>query len=454
MTSFSQLADTLNGRVFTPEHDGYDQARAVWNGTVDIAPAAIARCRNTEDVVQAVNYAVHRGLDASVRAGGHNVAGTALVEDGLVIDVSQMRGVRVDTDRGVAHVQGGALLADVDQATYEHGLVTPSGFISDTGIGGLALRGGMGHTMRKFGLTCDNIVGAELVTSDGTVRRVTEEDTDLMWALRGGPLDLGVVTEFEFRLHPIEPKVRLILSAYPAETGAEVNRFMADLMDRAPRELGLVSFYTTFGDEAELPEAIRGRDCLAIYGLYSGSREEANEVIAPLINHSEALVDMGDWMDYPDAQSFLDGSYPDGMRYYWTSMFLDELTDDALEIIDDYGHRRPTPKTTLDIWTMGGAIEDFSPDSSAFPGRYAKYMVAIEANWHDSSDDETCMKWAREVCERLQPYASDKLYLNFPGTRQEKNRAVEQLEASVLDRLHGVRDEVDPHGLFQDSSQL
>ena len=446
MKTTASLDEAMTGRVFTPGDEDYDRVRRVWNGTIDITPAVIARCRDTEDVVRAVEFALDHNLDVSIRGGGHNVAGTALVEDGLVIDLTEMREVEIDADRRVARVQGGATLADVDGATFEYGLVTPSGFISDTGIAGLALKGGMGHTMRRFGLTCDNIVAVRLVTSDGEVRRVTEDDTDLMWALRGGPLDLGVVTEFEFRLHPIESEVRLILSAFPAEEGVEMNRFLTELMDDAPRELGLVSFYASFPDDDDLPREIRDREAIVLFGMYSGDRD--GEVVASIVEHPHSLADMGGWMSYPEAQSVLDEEYPDGMRYYWKSLYLDDVDDEVLQIIDRYGRDRPSPETTLDLWTMGGAVEDFGADKSAFAGRNASYMVAIEANWVNSDDDEGCIRWAREVFDALRPYSRGGIYMNFPGSREERNDAIDQLDDPVLERLRTVRDGIDPHRLF------
>ena len=448
MTPIARRIESFVGRVFTPDDDGYEQARSVWNGTIDTSPAIIARCSSTEDVVRAINYAVDRHLEVSIRGGGHNVAGTSLVEGGLVIDLSEMRGVDVDPQRRIARVKGGATLGDLDEATFEYSLITPTGFISETGIGGLSLKGGLGHTMRRFGLTCDNIVGAELVTADGTIRRITEDEPELLWALRGGPLQLGVVTEFEFRLHPIDSEVRLVLSVFPAEEGTELNRLMAELMDTAPRELGLVSFYATFPDEGDVPPAVRGCEAIVLFGMYSGDRGGADQTLEPLVDHPDLLADLGGWMSYPEAQSALDEEYPDGMRYYWKSLYLDRLEDEVIQILDRYGRNRPSVQTTLDLWNMGGAIQDMSLESSAFAERDARYMVAIEANWTDPADDQKCIQWAREVFDQLQPHAMGGIYMNFPGTRSERDRAIEQLEASHLKRLRAVQQRLDPQGLF------
>ena len=448
MKSFDNLADSLNGQLITPTDAKYDKARTVWNGTIDVRPAAIARCRSTEDVVRAIRAAVNDDLEVSIRGGGHNVAGMALVDGGLVIDLSEMRGVDVDPDRRIARVQGGATLGDIDRVTNEYGLMTPTGFVSETGIGGLALRGGLGHTMRKHGLSCDNIVGATLVTSDGEVRRITEDDTETLWALRGGSLDLGVVTEFEFNLYPVNPEVRLLLSAFPAEKGVQLNQFMTELMPTAPRELGLVSFYGVLPDDEELPAPVRDRQVIVLFGMYTGSQADAHKALQPILDHPDALADLGGWMTYPEAQSALDEEYPDGMRYYWKSLFLDDIDDEILDIIHRYGQDLPSPETTLDIWTVGGRVHEISPETSAYPQRDAQYMVAIEANWTDPQDDENCIRWAREVFDRLKPHSTGGIYMNFPGNRAEKEQAVEDLHDPHLNRLRAVQQACDPVGLF------
>lgn len=237
------LGRGMEGDVLTRSSEDYEEFRKLWNGTIERRPALIARCQRTRDVVDVVDFTRTRGLELAIRGGGHNVSGSSSVEDGLVIDLRGMNDVTVDPDRRVAHVQGGATLGDLDSATQRHGLATPSGFVSDTGVAGLTLRGGLGHMMRRFGMTCDNLIGVELVTADGEVLDV-DDDThpDVMWALRGGPLDLGVVTTFRYRLHPVGPRVRLVLAAYPREDGVEVNRLMRDELVDAPPELGLISF--------------------------------------------------------------------------------------------------------------------------------------------------------------------------------------------------------------------
>lgn len=443
------LSARMNGDALTPEDPEYDRARRVWNGMIDVRPAVIARCRTTSDVMEAVRYAADRGLRTSVRGGGHNVAGLALVDGGLVLDLSPMRAVRVDLPSRTVRVQGGATLGDIDRVTNRHGLMMPSGFISKTGIGGLTLKGGLGHTMRRCGLACDNMLGAEIVTANGDVLRIDDgTDAEALWALRGGPFTLGAVTEFTFRLRPVPPEVRLIVAAFPASQGVEMNRFMRDYMREAPRELGLVSFYVTLPDEDGYPRAVRGREVIVLFGMYTGDQNGSKAVLEPIVDRRELLADLGGWMPYPAAQSALDADYPDGLRYYWKSLYLADLDDDVLQIIHDFGRQRPSPASTLDIWTMGGAVAEVDEETSAFPQRKAGYMVAIESNWGEPSQDTENVEWARRVFGELRDRSTGGIYLNFPGSREEHHAAIANVYAPAMDRLNRVRDRLDPDRQF------
>ncbi|MFP4624440.1 MAG: FAD-binding oxidoreductase [Gemmatimonadota bacterium] len=449
-----EWSEGLKGEALAPGDEGYEDARLVWNGMIDVHPSLIVRCEDADDVARTLGFAADHGARLSIRGGGHNVAGTALVEGGVVVDLSRMRRVEVDPEARVARVEGGATLGDIDRATDPHGLATPTGFVSQTGIGGLALRGGLGHRMRALGLACDNIEAVELVTSDGAVTRVTDgSDPDLMWAIRGGPLDMGVVTRFEFRLHPVPDEVRLILSAYPAELGVSVNRLMEELLEGAPPELGLISFYVTLPYEEELPSAVRGREVIALFGMYTGPKEDAEDLLAPIHAHPELLADLGGWMPYPDAQSAMDEEYPDGMRYYWKSLYLDELTEDLLKTMHRLGRDRVSPHSTLDLWTLGGAVDDVDPERSSFPARGARYMVAIEANWEHAQDDDANLAWARRAADELEPYATRGFYLNFAGGRDEQEKAARRLYEEHMERLESVQRRVDPAGLFTPRSR-
>lgn len=443
------LESRMRGPLLTHARPGFSRSRRVWNGTVAAQPAIIARCAATEDVVEAVQFAARHHLAVSIRAGGHNVAGTAVVDGGMVIDLSRMNGVTVEPDARIVRVQGGATLADLDAETHKHGLATPTGFVSRTGLSGLLLRGGLGHTMRRWGLSCDNLLAATMVTSDGATRRYTADgDPKVLWALRGGPLELGVVTELELALHPLKHAVRLVMAVFPAEKGVEINKMFRDQMQAAPPELGLISFYGTLPHDDGLPSSVRGREALVLFGLWSGDPDEASEQLAFLEEHDDLIEDLGGFMPYPQAQKALDDDYPDGMRHYWKSMYVTELTDECLEAIHRYGVTRPSKETSLDVWTLGGAVNEGSLDTAAFPVRNATHMIAIEANWHEETDDDTNIRWTRQVCEALSPWAEG-VYLNFAGTSDEQRAAAEETHGEVMDRLRQIQERMDPGGLFR-----
>ncbi len=439
----------LEGVVRTPQSADYDGVRSVWNGMVNTEPAVIASCSGAEDVVETVRFAANEELAVSIKAGGHNVAGTALEDHGLVVDLSPMRQIEVDPAARVARIQGGATLADVDDATQRYGLMVPSGFVSQTGLGGLLLRGGLGHSMRRLGLTCDQLRAVDLVTSDGRELHVSaEEDPQLFWALRGGPVDLGVVTAFEVKLYPLDREVRMLFSLYPSEKGTEINRLLRDAMRGAPRELGLISVYVTVPNEQGFPKAARGREVIALFGMYTGRESDADEVLSPFLDRADLIEDLGGWMPYKKGQQMLDEDYPEGRRYYWKSLYFDDLSDGLLGELHKWGTRRPSPNSTLDVWVMGGAIQDVHPRTSSFPHRDANYMVAIEANWDDPSDDAANVDWARKTFEALWPYSNGGLYLNFAGSREEHEAAAQTLFAPSAQRLQAVKERVDPIGLF------
>jgi FAD/FMN-containing dehydrogenase len=303
--------------------------------------------------------------------------------------------------------------------------------------------------MRRFGMSCDNLLAAEIVTSEGDVLRVDEESTpEIMWALRGGPLDLGVVTSFRFRLHPVGPRVRLLMGVYPRQVGVEVNRMLRDQMRDAPPELGLISFYGSLPDDKELPEPVRDRDAIVLLGMYTGPEPDADDVLAPFLEHPDLLADLGGWMDYTEAQQALDEEYPDGMRYYWKSLYLDELTEAVLQKLHRLSGEMPSPLSTLDVWSLGGAIDDVDPRTSCFPMRNASHMIAIEANWKSPEDDEANKAWARAVFDELEPHSTGGIYLNFPGDRHERADAAESVYGAAHDRLLRVKRNLDPIGMF------
>ncbi len=443
------LRASLRGDVVDREHDSYAEARAVWNGLIDRQPAAIARCADASDVMAAVRVARDHRPMLSVRGGGHQVAGSAVCDDGLVIDLSSMREVAVDPDARTARVAGGARWADVDRATQLHGLVTPGGEVSVTGVAGLTLGGGIGATMRAYGLSCDNLRSVEIVTPDGELRSASrEEHPDLFWALRGGGRGLGVVTSFEFELHPLGPELASALVLYPYEDGESVLRAWRDYAPEAPDELtpeiGLWSIPPLPG----ILEEHHGEPVVFVASFCAGPPADADPALAPLHQLGTPLADLSETGPYVEAQSALDDLFPPGGRYYWKSHFLDELSDAAIATMLARIADRPTPESVIYIRTLGGAVARVGADETAFAHRSATFNLSVDAIWSDAERDAAAIAWARSTWDALAPHATGGIYLNFAGLGEEDGVRAAALGASA-ERLERVREAYDPDGLFE-----
>ncbi len=444
-----EFSQTLKGAIITPDDHEYDLFRKVWNGTVDKHPGLIARCRGVADVIRAVNFARKHGLLVSVRGGGHNVSGSAVVDQGLVIDLSEMRTVKVDPEERTAWAQGGALLGDLDHETTAFGLAAPVGVVSETGVAGLTLHGGVGWLLRKHGMAIDNLKSVDLVTSDGKLVKASKDQyQDLFWALRGGGGNFGVVTALEFHLHPIEPTVSFIMPLFPIEDANKVIHFTREYMQTAPNDLMLLGIYWTVPELEGIPKESVGKPTISLVGCYSGPRDKANEVIKPLLEISEPLVDLSGEVSWTEAQSMLDEDYPEGKYYYWKSVYLDRLEDEVLEIIKTYNLNKPSQESTIDIWFLGGTMQDVETSETAFANRHHSYMVAIEGNWSDPNMNKQNIQWARDLYNELKPYSSGGIYLNFPGFVEEQSEIRQGAYGENLDRLQEIKEKYDPSGLF------
>jgi FAD/FMN-containing dehydrogenase len=441
------LRAVLRGEVIDREHPWYEDARQVWNGLIDRFPAVIARCTGTADVVEAVRVArTHRPV-VSVRGGGHQVAGSAVIDDGLVIDLSQMTGVHVDPARRTVRAQAGATWADVDRATQLFGLVTPGGEVSQTGIAGLTLGGGMGRLMRAHGLSCDNLRSIEIVTADGLVRTASrEEHTDLFWAARGGGRGLGVVTSFEFDLHPLGPKVAKAEVLYPYADAGEVLRAWRDLTPHLPDTVTAeVALWSIPADPA-IPAELHGVKVVVVAGIYAGPADEAAAALAPLAKLGSPLIDASATVDYVQLQGAVDAAFPAGGRYYFKSHFLHALTDLAIEDLLEQDAQRPNPQSLIIIRALGGAIARVGDDEGAYPHRHAQYNLSIDAGWTDPAMDATAIGWARSSWEAMRPFATGSVYVNFAGLGDEADRI--ELYGPNATRLDGIRTAYDPDGIF------
>lgn len=448
------LRASLRGEVIDREHGSYDQARAVWNGLIDRRPAAIARCADAEDVMATVRLSREHRPQVSIRGGGHQVAGSAVCDDGLVIDLSAMREVALDPDARTARVSGGARWADVDRATQAHGLATPGGEVSVTGVAGLTLGGGLGATMRAFGLSCDNLRSVEIVTADGRLRTASrDEHSDLFWALRGGGRGLGVVTSFEFELHPLGPEVASALLLYRYEDAESVLRvwrdYAAEAADQVTPEIGLWSIPPL----PELPEHLHGEPVVFVAGLYAGPAEEADHALAPLRELGRPLADLSATGAYVEAQSALDDLFPSGGRYYWKSHFLDELSDAAIATMLEAAAVRPNPESVIYIRTLGGAIARVGADETAYAHRSASFNVSVDAIWTEPAHDQVAIAWARSAWDALRPHATGGVYLNFAGLGAEESGMRAAALGSSEQRLERIRRAYDPDGVFKAAAQ-
>lgn len=451
------FASRLTGELIRPGDEAYDDARAVWNGMIDRHPALIARCVNTDDVIAAVHFAREHSLLLSVRGGGHNVAGYATNDGGLVIDLSPMNQVQVNPQARVVRVGGGATLGDLDRATQAYGLVVPAGVVSDTGVAGLTLSGGYGWLRNKHGLTCDNLIGAEVVTADGQLLRASEDEhSDLLWGLRGGGGNFGVVTTFEFRAYPLGPEVWMTAAFHDGRYMTEVLRHWRDYCATAPDEVATLAACGQFPPGAEIfPEEVHGLPFVLLVGVYAGPAEEGERAMRPLRDFRQPLVDFSATTTWLEAQQFFDEDYPAGdLRYYWKSANLSEFSDAAIERVAELAVTQPSPLTTTDLWHVGGAIRRMDENATAFVGRQASFLFNVEANWESPKDDETNLTWARAFVEAMKEFSDGSRYLNFPGLGEEGDAVIRDTFGAKHERLVALKNKYDPDNLFRMNSNI
>jgi FAD/FMN-containing dehydrogenase len=438
----------VRGGVITDLDFGYDDARRIWNGMIDHRPALIARCLSTQDVRNAVGFARAQQMRLSIRGGGHHIAGNAIAEGGLVIDLSLLRAVRVDADRRTARVSGGALLGDVDHETQAFGLATPLGINSTTGFAGLCLGGGFGWLTRKYGMTIDNLISADLIAADGSFRVVSAaNDPDLFWALRGGGGNFGVVTSFEIALHPVGPLVHSGLVAYPAAQVREVLRGWRDFTESAPDELSVWAVFRKAPPLPFLAPDVHGTDVVILATVYAGALEEGARATAPLTGLGTPIASVLQPQPYEAFQQAFDPLLAPGARNYWKTSDFDALDDDALDVFVDAARSIPGPECEIFIAQLGGAMARVSADATAYPGRDARYIMNVHGRWRRPEDDGTIRSWARRMFEETAPFATGGGYVNFL-TEDESARVVSAY-GSNYERLREVKQRMDPENLFR-----
>jgi FAD/FMN-containing dehydrogenase len=446
----SSFATGFAGIVITPDDDRYDQVRVIWNGTVDARPALIARCRTADDIAAAVTLTRNGGLPLAVRGGGHSVAGLSTCEGGVVIDLSLMRTVTADPGRRVAIAGPGATWADYDAATTAHGLASTGGLISTTGVAGLTLGGGIGWLQRKHGLACDNLAAAEVITADGsTVRASSEQNPHLLWGLRGGGGNFGIVSRFEFSLHPVSTVLGGLM-LFPLDDGHRVLRAFGDWAAELPDEASMLAAVLTAPPEPFVPPEIVGHKVVGVLGCWCGDLDQGAAALEPL-RSLKPLVDVFSPMPYPALQQMLDGSAPPGLRNYFRGGYAPELSDDLIDVLLDHGARMPSPMSAIHLHQMGGAVGRVSPAGTAFSGRAAAYTYNLISTWTDPAEDGQHIAANRDLAGQLAPLSQSGSYVNFlTDTAGDSNARVRAAYGDALYvRLARLKREFDPGNLFR-----
>jgi hypothetical protein len=445
----------FRGRLITANDADYDIARAVWNGAIDRRPRLIARCMGAADVPAAVRFARDHDLPIAIRGGGHNVAGTAVCDDGIVIDLSAMRAVRIDPANRMAWVQGGALWGDVDHATQMHGLATTGGIVSHTGVAGLTLGGGVGWLMRKHGLTVDNLLAADVVTADGEVLRASQEEhADLFWALRGGGGNFGVVTEFAFRLHAVGPTVLAGPIFFDASGASEVLRFYRDFVRDAPEELATVVRFGTAPPLPVIPVDLHWRPVVMVGTCYVGPIADGERTMRPLRACRNRLLDLVGPTPYVSFQSALDSTVVHGWNYYWKSTHLPELRDDLIDVIAEHAFSSSSPRSYVAMFHLEGAVSRVAEGETAFGNRQASHAITLDSVWRpgeDFGDRDTA--WTKEFFAALSPFREG-VYVNFLGGDEGTDRVREAYGDYVYDRLVDVKTAYDPDNVFHHNQNI
>ena len=448
-SSIDKFKTDFSGELILPDDSRYDGARAVFNAMIDRRPALIARCAGATDVARAVRFARQENLVVAVRGTGHNVAGFAVCDDGLVIDLLGMKHITVDAPARTVRVEGGCNWGEVNDALQPHGLAATGGFVSVTGVSGLTLGGGLGWLVRKHGLALDNLIAADVVLADGRlVRASATENDDLFWAIRGGGGNFGVVTSFEFRVHPVGTVLAGIV-LHPLAAGAAAIRRWRDLEAAAPDESNQGALLFHFPDDPAAPAPLRGAPVVGLGGVYAGPVEQGDKILRPLREYGPPLADKFEPMPYNAAQRMADFLWPSGLHGYWKSSYLTALTDAAIDVFVDFFARVPSPRTVIVIEHNGDSAWDRVPDSATgFGNRAWPYNFVVTSAWSDPRDKDVNIAWTRELFDATRPFAAPGAYVNYLGG----DEGVDGLKAAYgakLMRLSALKGKFDPTNLFR-----
>jgi FAD/FMN-containing dehydrogenase len=442
-----EIKGLIKGTIVVPDDPGYEEARQVWNAMIDRRPAVIVQCVQADDVPPVIRFARENGLQLSIRGAGHNIAGNALCDNGITIDFSRMKNVRVDAGKKRAYVEPGATLADLDEATQAHGLATPVGINSTTGIAGLTLGGGFGWLTRKYGMTIDNLVSVEVITAEGKKIRAGQNDNrDLFWAIRGGGGNFGVVTQFEFQLFPLGPEIVAGLIVFPFNQAKQILTKYRQFVNSAPEELNVWVVLRKAPPLPFLPETVHGKEVVILPIFYSGAVAETEKLIAPLRAFGTALGEHIGAQPYVQWQKAFDPLLTPGARNYWKSHNFTELADGALNSIIEFAGKLPSPQCEIFIGLIAGAPNRVAADAMAYGHRDARFVLNVHGRWDEATDDQKCIGWAREFFKASAPYASGGAYVNFM-TAEEGDR-VAAAYGSNYERLVEIKRRYDPENVF------
>jgi len=441
------LRRKVKGQVLLPGAPNYEEVRKIWNAMIDRRPAVIVRCARADDVPHAIRFARQNGLEISIRGAGHNIAGNAVCQGGMMIDLSTLKDVRVDAAKRRAYVDPGATLADFDEAAQEDGLATPVGINSTTGISGLTLGGGFGWLTRKYGMTVDNLISAEVITADGKKLRASEtENAKLFWAIRGGGGNFGVVTQFEFELHPVGPEILAGLIVFPLDQTKQVLTQYREFINSAPEELSVWVVLRQAPPLPFLPKAVHGKEVVVLAIFYVGDIAEGEKWIAPLRRFGDAHGEHIGAQPYVQWQKTFDPLLTPGARNYWKSHNFTELRDEALDTMIGFANRLPSPQCEIFIALIAGAANRVPADAMAYGHRDAKFVLNVHTRWNEAAQDETCIAWARAFFKASAPYASAGAYVNFM-TEEESDRVSTAYGANYT-RLAEIKKQYDPENVF------
>jgi FAD/FMN-containing dehydrogenase len=443
------LGPRLRGPLLVPGDAGYDDARSIWNAMIDRRPLGVVRCLGVADVLAGVTFARANGLALSIKGGGHNIAGLAVCDGGLMLDLSLMRGVWVDPAARTAHAQAGCLLGDVDRETQIHGLAAVLGFVSNTGIAGLTLGGGFGYLTRRFGWTCDNVVSIDLVTAEGRVVRASErENGDLFWGLRGGGGNFGVATSFAYRLYPVGPEIVAGAIAWRAEEASDVLAMYRALCAGAPPELTCVALMRLAPPAPWLPKEIHGKPIVALFVCHTGPVAEGEQLVAPIKAFRAPVGDILQRRPYVSQQSLLDATQPKGRRYYWKSEYLPGLEPELLAQVIEHAGRVVSPHSAIVLFALDGALNRLPADHSPAGNRDAKMVVNITASWEKAGDDAANIEWARAAWREMRRFSTGGTYVNFL-TEEEGDERTRAAYGKNHARLAALKRTWDPDNLFR-----